>query len=85
MCVKAQPACRDSLPLTGMSHVLCHIRLLLLARALSSSPPSNEQIADEKLLVLFIFFNVIIYCVNIHCSYTDNRLQSTGVYSDSLP
>lgn len=48
-------------------------------------PLSNEQVADAEHF-LWSFFNVIIiYCVNIHCSYIDNRLQSTGVYSDSLP
>lgn len=53
------------------------------ARALDSSPLSNEQVLGEKYFCLFLF-NVIIYRVNIHCSYTDDRLQSTGVYSGSL-
>ena len=52
------------------------------ASRLAASPPAMIRLHRQR--VGWSFFNVIIiYRVNIHCSYTDDSLQSTGVCGDS--
>lgn len=50
------------------------------------TPLSMDQAAEAEWGFPWSFFNVIIiYRGNIHCSHTDDRLQSTGVYSHGHP
>ena len=84
----AAPHLLQTIPLGGIPHCPVPAPLLCPSGTVGAHPVAPLVAVNRsqmKSIFLWSFFNVIIiYRVNIHRSYIDNGLQSTGAYSNGL-